>query len=438
MMSPSLRIRRQQGASLIMFLLMIPVLLGFMVLSIEGGRYLRTKSAVADATEAASLAISARASLSDTTNQTLAENYINALLPDAKDISVTVSRKECSEMIGECTPDWGKNSSFIQYNTSTSATFDSWFPKSNGNVLAFDKEITVSNKASVRKFQGDGALDVVFAADFSGGMRCELGKKGYCSDNPTNPNSKVELLKKVLERVALKVEELTEGQSEKNTMAFVPFSSHTHEPRRNHNNRIYCSVMQSLPPETGSYAEAKDTFDNMFETKGCDGNANNPTYYTIQSTEQADDLIDKINEFKAIGATAIYTGIIRAGKIALKGKNQRRLIIVMTDGIDNGPDDDNMNMIDYKINFEDHHEELNNLGYCQRIRQEINNQPSSDPNRPVMSRIVAIGFDYNVDENRNLQDCIGESEIYSARGFDHMYDIIIGLLAEEVGHLYRS
>ena len=107
---------RQQGASVIMFLIMIPVLIGFMVLSIEGGRYLRTKSAVADATEVAALAISARASLNEQSNQQLAENYIQTLLPEARDISVSISRKECSE-IDDCNPDWGGDSQHL-FNTT--------------------------------------------------------------------------------------------------------------------------------------------------------------------------------------------------------------------------------------------------------------------------------------------------------------------------------
>ena len=239
----------------------------------------------------------------------------------------------------------------------------------------------------------------------------------------------------VLERVSLRIEGFTADQSEKNTMALVPFSSHTNEARRDNNGN--CRVMQSLMPAKGFYAKAEDTFDNMFETKPCQRPDNNATYHTILPTEQADDLIKVIDDFEAIGSTSIYSGIIRAGKIAMNSQNQRRLIIVMTDGIDKGPDDDSMGMFDYNINFEQHHKELNDLGYCQKIRQKINSQPSSDPNRPVMSRIVGIGFDYDVEENVNLQRCIGD-DLYSARDFDHLYDLIIGLLAEEVGHLHRS
>ena len=94
-------------------------------------------------------------------------------------------------------------------------------------------------------------------------------------------------------------------------------------------------------------------------------------------------------------------------------------------------------LTDYKINFRDHHSKLNDLGYCPRIKQEINRQPSYDSSRPVMARIVGIGFDYDVEKNVNLHRCLGD-EIYSARDFNHLYDLIIGLLAEEIGHLHRS
>ena len=56
------------------------------------------------------------------------------------------------------------------------------------------------------------------------------------------------------------------------------------------------------------------------------------------------------------------------------------------------------------------------MNYYQRLRQEINSQPSPDPNRPVMARIVGIGFDYDVEENVNLQRCLGD-DIYSANDF---------------------
>ena len=405
----SLKTSRQQGASLIMFLLMIPVLIGFMVLSIEGGRYLRTKSAVADAAEVATLAISARASQSEEGNQKLAESYIQTLLPEARDISVSVSKAECSEL-DDCNPEWGERAAFVQYNTSASATFDSWFPKSEGNGLGFNKEVTLGNSASVRKFQGNGgAVDVVFAADFSGGMRCEWGAEegANCPQNQVNENSKVEVLKRVLSEVAQNIEYMTKDSSQKNTMAMIPFSSFSGElnedrPGGNQHDE-YCRVKQDRN------ADPAETFRDMFVEKGCSTTRiKDAPYHSIPPTTNASELIEPLMGFQASGATAIYGGVIRAAKYLLDdeeesknsdriSRNQRRLIIVMSDGIDNG----SVKIGNEDVDFTKHHNALTEWDYCGVIREKLNNQTVNG--QSVESRIVGIGFDYDIETNVNLK-----------------------------------
>ena len=130
--------------------------------------------------------------------------------------------------------------------------------------------------------------------------------------------------------------------------------------------------------------------------------------------------------------TGSFSGIIRAAQIANTGSNQRRLIIVLSDGKDSPYHD--------QIGFSPNgfHKKLisNSTGnYCDIIRDTLNKQVVDDEN--VEAKIAVIGIDYNASDNSNLMDCAGSKNVYTAKNFDDVYNLIIGLIDEEVGRLYK-
>ncbi|GAD89740.1 hypothetical protein VHA01S_026_00460 [Vibrio halioticoli NBRC 102217] len=46
-----------------------------------------------------------------------------------------------------------------------------------------------------------------------------------------------------------------------------------------------------------------------------------------------------------------------------------------------------------------------------------------------------IGFDYPVNSNTGLRDCVGKDNIYAAENKDAIKDKILELISEEIGHL---
>ncbi|MFK0570903.1 TadE/TadG family type IV pilus assembly protein [Endozoicomonas sp.] len=166
-------LRYQRGAAAIMFMLMLPVLVGFMFLSIEGGRYLRLKAQIADAAEVATLAVSAQDSVSEAEGKALAEKYLLTLVPDLEGkqsrVTVGVKRLDCSENDQCNETGLGEDSGFVEYQVTVDTTHLSWFPKSESNQFGFDPEVNFKADFASRKYQG-GAVDVVLVADFSGSM----------------------------------------------------------------------------------------------------------------------------------------------------------------------------------------------------------------------------------------------------------------------------
>ena len=424
---------RQHGVAMTMFLVMIPVLTGFMVLSVEGGRYLRAKASLGDAAEVATLAISSGENPDNTYNKELATRYMETLMPEATVKSVKISHRVC--IPPECDIEAEhSHSGFVEYSAEMSVAIKSLFPSMGENGLGFKKIVDVKTDATVRKFRG-GALDVVFVADFSGSMR-----------DHWDGERKINMLKDVMGKVAAKVEDYTASEDEKNTMAFIPFHVYTFEGfSGSGNNRRYCATTQWVggteDSDTNS-ENAEKTINALFDPKECDNpefesKDNEHFYSSTELMTVAKKLTDTIDEMTAGWGTAVFEGIIRASQIVKTGKNPRRLIIVLSDGEDSGfydvigfsPKARHNLLIDKSNNFQNN--------YCHKIRDTLNQERTEDGVQ-VQSRIAVIGFDYDIEKNTQLRDCAGANNVYSAQNIDDFYKLIIGLISEEIGHLHQN
>ncbi|MFK0570904.1 hypothetical protein [Endozoicomonas sp.] len=173
--------------------------------------------------------------------------------------------------------------------------------------------------------------------------------------------------------------------------------------------------------------DISQTKENIFIEKSCaNGSGSGGDFHTINLTEVMNDISDAITGMSANSGTAIYEGIIRGAQIVSKGKNARRLIIILSDGDDSGDV--------YNKTADWVHEELNGVDYCGEIRTTLDTQEVDGI--PVQSTIAVVGVDYNATSNPNLQTCAGKGNVFDARNADELYDIIIGLIAEEIGHLH--
>ena len=79
---------------------------------------------------------------------------------------------------------------------------------------------------------------------------------------------------------------------------------------------------------------------------------------------------------------------------------------------------------------------LLNKNYCDEIRDKISAQTLEDGTNP-QTRLAVIGFDYDVDKNKNLENCVGKSNVFSAKNMNEVYNRLIELIKEEeIGRLY--
>ena len=426
--------RQQQGVALIMFLLMLPVLLGFMTLGIEGGRYLRLKAQMADAAEVASLALSARDTNDDdfkdsasTTgyidgyipNEKLAKQYIKALYPDADIESVKVVRFECKDNKGQCNVE-GR---FTEYQVSVKLKQKSLLPGFGGKDLGFEEGVILNSKAVSRKFQGTGAVDVFLVADFSGSMNWSWDCRSGCEDVA---NSRLKLLKTVVDDLVSKLESQITGSGNTNTMALIPFNRMTY---RKLNENTMCEVQQV---DTSDIPNIKADDKTLFEKKDClqePKNIEGTYFYTVPSQSDLSVITSELSNMKAFTGTASYEGIIKAGQLALNDNliNSKRLIIVLSDGRDSYTN----------IRYDQIHVKLLEDNYCDKIRDKIDAQTVDGSD--VKSQIAAIGFGKGYDKiDGSLSKCAGEGNVFMADDELHLKELILNLIAEEIGHLYNS
>ena len=392
---------KQNGIAIILLLVLLPVILGIMTLSIEGGHKLRDKARLGDAAEVAALAVSARPVDSLQENTLLVKNIVKAMVTDLKSVSVSLNTVACADN-QDCDP---TNSSrvFTEYQLKVSGKHQNWLGQQQ--PLGFDRIVTLGARAKSRKNHGE-AIDVFFAADFSSSM---LGHWQRVI--------KIHMLKDILIRTARKLEEFTRHEplpSRKNTISLVPFSLMTFEYDAQKGVGVAVHNVNSLTP--------LESIPDMLVVKKPDAFFGTREFYTVPPTHSAKKLERHLKRMKPYGGTSSYEGIIRAAQLALKTKNPKRLIIVLTDGEDS----------DKRV-----HQTLIDKNYCKTLTKAIEKQRTPLGER-VRANIAVISFSYDIADNKPLIDCVGKDRVFSAEDPDAIYTIISSLIAEEVGHIHAS
>ncbi|MBV7296470.1 TadE/TadG family type IV pilus assembly protein [Enterovibrio paralichthyis] len=445
---PSSR-KKQRGVASIIFVLTFPLLFSVFVLAVESTRYLQTHARINDAVEMASLAVAASASQTTRENQLLAKRFVESFVPDG-DIDpsdIRIERKSCDDIYQDLCGQAGVYDRdgliFTQYKVTLTSDFDSWFPK-DGYHLGYAETMTLGGDATARKYQGF-TIDVAFVADFSGSMEWvwqgnQSEDNGEFSGITSKYQGVVEVIKRVTERLEdynASTDQQLSGQDLANRAAFVGYNFYPHKNGSYYSNVSYHNNTGSKSwrwdyniPQINFNATARDPLGTPVTTIIGRSSADSSYFNTLPLTEDFQTFRAQISQFVPNYGTASYEGIIEAAKIVSRGENVRKLIVVLSDGIDsaNGNNSGDRRYPNYAAT------QLYDRGLCQNIIQSLEQQVVNGRN--AEARIFVIGFDYNLDDNPGLKTCAGEENVQAAQSYQDIYDTVLELISEEVGRLY--
>ncbi|WP_340642535.1 TadE/TadG family type IV pilus assembly protein [Photobacterium damselae] len=432
--------KAQQGHASILFAIMIPVLFGIFTLASDGARAIQTKARIEDATEAASLAIAAHndpnvnsdgLGSGSKVNRRIATDYLKAYITDIDSISsLKIYRRNCED-IPECSAGLNKGKSrFFEYEVEALTTQNSWFP-GNNVISGFGDTFSTRGHSLARKYQSE-AVDVVFAADFSGSML----------NSWTGGRQKYRDLVRVINDVTNELEKFNNinvaDKKNQNMIGISPYNSNTFSKFNNYNS---CFMKQdyfekdSRDHRKKKYVDIKRTINNIFVEKGndsCGFKSSRPSavFHDIDLTRDFDKFNKEIKAFEPGNGTGSYQGIIRSAQMLRKGTNSRRLLIIISDG----EDWDEGTYSGYKETDKEIANKLVNAGMCNKIRETLN-LDKTPSGQEIKTRIAVIGFDYDANKNKALLNCAGEENVFKAQYRDELLDQILSLITEEIGHL---
>lgn len=445
--------RRQKGHAALIVVIVVPALWGLMSLSLDGSRALQDKARIDDALEAATLAVAARNDPNDhdpsdpdsgyislgqgsKTNQTIAKAYLTNYLTDLSDIvSIDIDKHSCEE-VPECLAGLKKGKPrYYQYTISATTKHDTWLP----NESTLGDSFNVSSSGKAIKYQSS-AIDIVLVSDFSGSMYNNWSgtKRKYLNI--------VDIVKAVTDE--LQIYNSLENM-EDSYVAYVGYNRMTSNLVSTKNvyfdgkwyNRTLCmkepvwfntysfTSDDIFKPATSCKAYQYAYVDNtekVLRTRSTNSNYNSyPFYfYDLPLTTDYTTFNRQIANFYPSHGTSSYQGLVRGAQLAEAGVNPRRLIIVLSDG---------------KDNYTYITRRLVDRSLCTKITDHLNTlkaDPDGDGNfEDVVSTIAVIGFDYNLDQNTALRDCVGTSNIYKANDEEEILDRILELISDEFGYL---
>ncbi|MUK28025.1 TadE/TadG family type IV pilus assembly protein [Aliivibrio fischeri] len=417
--------KHQQGHAAILFAMMIPALFGIFALASDGARAIQTKARIEDASEVAALAISAHndpaqpddgSYTPSTRNRQIVVDYVNAYISDIDAVTdIKVAKRRC-ELISDCvTGIYKGDMRYLEHEIDVTTRQNSWFP-GNEAIEGMGETFSTRGKSLARKYQSE-AVDVMFAADFSGSMLDTWSG----SSNPKYADL-IEIIRNISVELQ-KFNDLPENR-DKSTMGISAFSTFTNSSASY--SGIQCSLTQGVknngkPAHFWWQVSYGKTVDNIWVDKGENYclSSSSTSYHDINLTSNFHSLNSQVSSFYPNGGTASYQALIRGAQLLDRGHNSRRLLIVLSDGMDN-----HIGLADGLVS----------AGMCRNIQSGLESDRTPD-GRPIAAKMAVIGFDYNPFANKALKDCVGEKNVYKAEDADEVEDIILELINEEIGHL---
>jgi len=235
------RVKQQGTAAIFLVFLLVP-LFGAVFLALEGTRYIQKQNRLADASEAAALAITMAHRENKTDyEQDLATKYVQSYIRGIKDVPVlAVTVKKGEDIVGKV------RKPFYQYDVDAKTTHKSWF--SSLLIPSFSSVESIVNKAIARNYPeiaGDKYVDIVFVSDFSNSM----------NQRWDHSNRKIDVLKNAVLKIGQQI--LAENDDKgKNRIGFVPFNMRV---QRHVNGKKLCVTQLSYKDYLPGHSSANYT-----------------------------------------------------------------------------------------------------------------------------------------------------------------------------------
>jgi tight adherence protein G len=489
-------LEKQKGVAALFYVLLVPPLFGLYALGTDGAIMIQEKARMDDAVEAATLAVTALNDpnskpsdwddsvdfMGSEANLSLARNYIEQYMHTAEDIDyLKVDKLEC-EAIPAClatinSEEGGQR--YYQYHVVATTKHNSLYPNLTSTTSA---EYNVGSSGVGEKYQGL-PVDVVLVTDYSGSMN-EVWQN----------QQKYLMVEDIIEDVTDELEKVNEYSSAQDSKVaitgfnnFVRVENDTSDETLCFRDMLYMDYevdyyttvngVENIPVykrNSHGVIERSLNYENTItkawllrgdndgqrghipsEEKDClvtdwlkSGGSNyswdkyrfmSTDFYDVKLTKNFSSFNTKVDSFTAEGYTASHQGVIRGARLAQKGGNPKKLIIVLSDGKDVG--------YNYWLGSSPNHRTISeklyeDYGMCDLIRTYLDQKTVSvdmggeNPiDMKVESKIFVIGFDYDLDANLGLSTCAGEDNVYEAQNKNEILSKILELISEEIGHL---
>ena len=405
-------IRKQSGHAAMLFAMMIPAFFGIFTLASDGARALQSKARLEDAAEAAVLAIAAHnadnsgSSSGSAINKKIASDWIGQYMQDMQTISdIKIKKLNCND-IAECKEGLENGEPrYFQYEIFAKTNHLSWFP-GNDSTAGFGESFDVTGAATARKFQSE-SVDVMFVSDFSYSMN-DTWSAGR--------NKKYVDLINIIEDVTVELEKFNKAREIKpNRVGLTGFSFYTKATKNSS-----CYQDQYVRWVSTTIAQIFDE-----KTSSCKSYRGN--FYDLPLTDNYAQFNNKLSRFKPVynSGTASYQGIIRGAQMmdSASEPRPRRIIIILSDGEDSSQDGH-----DKKA------KKLVAAGMCTKILSTLG-AGLSYKGELTKTKMAVVGFDYVLESNKTLADCVGSNNVYKANSPEEILNKILELISEEIGHL---
>ncbi|WP_261815591.1 hypothetical protein [Vibrio gallicus] len=156
--------KQQKGVAIIVVALSMVAIGGAAQLAIEGSRMIQEKNRLADAAEAATLAVSIANRSEQAVSDQMARAYLENYLPNVDIETVNVRRTDGQEEID------GDQLFYVKYEVEADAKFDAQFGFLGDSSNVSNESRAIGNDAMAKTYLLPSDLDLMYVADFSGSM----------------------------------------------------------------------------------------------------------------------------------------------------------------------------------------------------------------------------------------------------------------------------
>ncbi|WP_186176344.1 TadE/TadG family type IV pilus assembly protein [Vibrio jasicida] len=438
-----LRINSESGGAIILFATALPILIGIMVFAYQVSQMLQAQAKIFEATEVASLALSASPKNSSQENLNYAEKIVNRYISEnASELELVIEERSCF-YDDNCMSVGNVYGPYREFVVQATSRHDYWM---SYEYINSSSNFKVSGKSTARKYLSS-IVDIYLIADFSSSMNVTWD----------NGKSRLSILKQVASDIANDLKIGSEENDVKSRIALLGYSD-VHVKKTNEVVSLSPLGFERIWDKKKYYdyrvknndgsTRYLDTVNKMFELKEGkniplrapkenmtvseveklidynDNSDNRYPFYDIPLTSDYNLFVNEVNspKLRAFFSTASWNGLIAAALEAdmQTELNPKQVFILLSDG-DDGP---GLSILD----------ELTALGFCEKIRNRFESKPSvfSGQTEVIMG---VIGIGYSPTKNNGFIECFGNENIFHAENGDDVYKYVVQLLNDEVGRL---